>query len=130
MAYDHSKPNPHNVNSLLSPRGGRSGGANAEDPAADAAEQEDPYATSAAYHAGDPAYQAAGTHQGSARGAEYSRYDAAYDYPTRPEAGGGEYAPSDQHYQYQYATAGQHHSYDGHTGRAEYADYRDGYTRQ
>ncbi|KAJ2874617.1 hypothetical protein H4R27_006480, partial [Coemansia aciculifera] len=133
MAYDHSKPNPHNVNSLLSPRGSRSGGASAEDPAAgaaDAAEQEDPYATSAAYHAGDPAYQTTATHQSPARGAEYSRYDAAYDYPTRPEAGGGEYAPSDQHYQYHYATAGQHHTYDGHAARAEYADYRDGYTRQ
>ncbi|KAJ2831167.1 putative DNA helicase ino80, partial [Coemansia sp. 'formosensis'] len=130
MAYDHSKPNPHNVNSLLSPRSSRSGGAAAEDPAAVAAEQEDPYATSAAYHAGDPAYQAAGTYQSPVHGSEYSRYDAAYDYPTRHEAGGGEYVPSDQHYQYPYDTAGQHHPYEGRSARAEYSDYRDGYTRQ
>ncbi|KAJ2016123.1 hypothetical protein GGI06_003164, partial [Coemansia sp. S85] len=129
MAYDHPNPNPHNVNSLLSPRG-RSGGTGAEDPAAGAAEQEGPYASSAAYHAGDPAYQAAGTYRSPARGAEYPRYDAAYDYPTQHEAGGGEYAPSGQHYQYPYATAGQHHTHDRHAARAEYADYRDGYTRQ
>ncbi|KAJ2747941.1 putative DNA helicase ino80 [Coemansia sp. BCRC 34301] len=129
MAYDSSKTNAHNVNSLLSPRSGRSGGGSAE--ASAPAEQDGSYGTSGAYRTGDGAYQAAGTtYQSPARGTEYSRYDAVYDYPVRHETGAGEYTAADAHHQYSYSSSGQHHGYDGHAPRAEYADYRDGYTRQ
>ncbi|KAJ2004533.1 putative DNA helicase ino80 [Coemansia thaxteri] len=127
MPHDRPQANPHNVNSLLSPRDATGSAAGSEAPP----EQGNTYATSAAYHADDTAasataYQPARVyHQSPGRRSEYSRYDAAHDYSSRHQ-----YAYADTAATAGYPQNPEHAPYDGQTAYADYSDYRDGYARQ
>ncbi|KAI8324709.1 hypothetical protein GQ54DRAFT_55847 [Martensiomyces pterosporus] len=143
MSYDRSPNNPHNLNSLLSPRDSRAGASGEGLP-----EQDSPYARSS-YQSGDGVFQQSAHYQSPQmqqqqqqqqqphRGRssnEYSRYSNDYDYSRQIDSS-REYTAAPESHQYAYAETAatqQHYRHSSHSApsaRAEYADYRDGYGR-
>ncbi|KAJ2855997.1 putative DNA helicase ino80, partial [Coemansia erecta] len=158
MSYDRTPTNPHNLNSLLSPRSVRSGdgaSASASDDRGGPPEREETYnrPSTVSYAAGDPRYSqnpsyqspsaqsiAAHQHSSTYRSAEYERYDnSSFDYASRDGqryVGG---APAAEPHQYS-SYSGSRYMRDvdqppyANSGRlempisGEFADYRDEYS--
>ncbi|KAJ1797475.1 hypothetical protein LPJ56_006967, partial [Coemansia sp. RSA 2599] len=157
MSYDRTPTNPHNLNSLLSPRSVRSGdgaSASASDDRGGPPEREGSYnRSSTAYAAGDARYtqaqpyqsppvQGAAHHHGSVhRSAEYERYDnGSYEYAgqdLRTYEGGAPVVADPRQYSYtssRYVRDADQPPYAS-SGRlempirGEFADYRGEYAR-